>query len=124
MPLCAVQRIAVMLAFSAIVASAVAVAVPDNIAHVRASLYCLSRSRFRFENPSSDFRVRYAVDQAGFEGERRLALFVEGAVGRIRVYDIVVIPGADRQYRLANNADLQKRNGRYHFASPPLGGMA
>ncbi len=106
--------------------SAAAFARPtDDIADVGVSLYCLSHSRFGFENPkSSDFRVRYVIDQASFEGERRLVLLVEGTGGRLRLYDIVVIASADREYRLANNADLEKRNSQYHFASPPLGGMA
>jgi hypothetical protein len=97
----------------------------NDIGDVRASLYCLSHSRFGFENPKSlEFRIRYVFDEKSFEGERRLVLAVEGASNGIRLYDIKVVPTVDRQYRLANNTDLQKRNGDYQFTNPPVGGIA
>lgn len=98
---------------------------PNDIGDVSGSLYCLSHSRFGYENPKSpEFRVRYFVDQANFESERRIVLFVEADRGRIRLYDIVVLVGADRQYRLTNNASLQDWKDRYEFVDPPLGGIA
>ncbi|MBK8272406.1 MAG: hypothetical protein IPK89_05345 [Sphingomonadales bacterium] len=63
----------------------------QDVSDVTASLYCLSHSRFRFQDPKArQYRVRYIVDTRSFAGERHILLFVEAAGGLTRWYDVEV----------------------------------
>lgn len=113
-----------ILALPLLIASAAAPSQKEDAWEVTASLFCLSHSRFKFEEPGArTHRVRYVIDIESFAGQRRIMVFVEGAGGRTRWYDIEVLTkGPARRYRLQNNAEFVAEGKVVRFVSPPLGG--
>ncbi|MFO1240201.1 MAG: hypothetical protein U1E64_07610 [Sphingomonadaceae bacterium] len=97
----------------------------QDVSDVTASLYCLSHSRFRFQDPKArQYRVRYIVDTRSFAGERHILLLVEAARGLTRWYDVEVFRMRPaRGYRLTNNAELVGGRRALRIVSPPLGGI-
>lgn len=97
----------------------------QDVSDVTASLYCLSHSRFRFQDPKArQYRVRYIVDTRSFAGERHILLFVEAAGGLTRWYDVEAFRMRPaRGYRLTNNAELVGGREGLRLVGPPLGGI-
>ncbi len=97
----------------------------QDVSDVTASLYCLSHSRFRFQDPKArQYRVRYIVDTRSSAGERHILLFVEAAGGLTRWYDVEVFRvRTARGYRLTNNAEFVAARRGLRLVSPPLGGI-
>jgi len=118
-------RRASFLAAALLVASAVTASPTSDVSDVTASLYCLSHSRFRFQDPKARrYRVRYLVDTKSFEGERHILLFVEAAGGLTRWYDVEVFRMRPaRGYRLTNNAEFVADRRGLQLIGPPLGGI-
>lgn len=108
-----------------LIASAVTASPTSDVSDVAASLYCLSHSRFRFQDPKARrYRVRYLIDAKSFEEERHLLLFVEGADGLTRWYDVEVFRTRHgRGYRLTNNAEFVAGRRGLQLVGPPLGGI-
>ena len=97
----------------------------QDVSDVTASLYCLSHSRFRFQDPKArGYRVRYLIDTKSFEGERHILLFVEAAGRLTRWYDVEVVRMRPaRGYRLTNNAEFAAGRRGLRLVGPPLGGI-
>jgi hypothetical protein len=114
-----------LLAPALLIASAAAASSTKDVSDVTASLFCLSHSRFKFEDPKArGHRVRYLIDTESFEGERHILLFVGAAGGLTRWYDVEVfglLPA--RGYRLTNNAEFVAGRGGLRLVGPPLGGI-
>lgn len=108
----------------ALIASS-AVASANDVSDVKASLFCLSHSRFRLLDPKARrYRVRYLIDTKSFEGERHILLFVEAAGGLARWYDVEVFRMRPaRGYRLTNNAEFVAGRRGLRLVGPPLGGI-
>ena len=113
------------LAPALLIASVATASSTQDVSDVTASLFCLSHSRFRFQDPKARrYRVRYVVDTKSFAGERHLLLFVEAAGGLTRWYDVEVFRmRAARGYRLTNNAEFVAGRGGLRLVGPPLGGI-
>jgi hypothetical protein len=114
-----------ILAPALLIASAAAASPKEDAGEVAASLFCLSHSRFKFEEPRArTHRVRYLIDIESFEGQRRIMLFVEAAGGRTRWYDIEVLSKwPARRYRLVNHAEFVAEGKVVRFVDPSLGGI-
>lgn len=110
----------------ALIASAAATSASNDASDVTAGLFCLSHSRFKFEDPGArTHHVRYLIDTDSFEGERHILLFVEAAGGRTHWYDIEVVKsGPVRGYRLVNNAVFAVGHRDFRLVDPPLGGIS
>lgn len=118
-------RCASFLSAALLIASAAAASPAKDASDVTASLYCLSHSRFGFQDPKARrYRVRYLIDTRSFEGERHILLFVEVAGGLTRWYDVEVFRTRPaRSYRLTNNAEYVAGRGGLRLVGPPLGGI-
>lgn len=108
-----------------LIASAATASPANDVSDVTASLYCLSHSRFGFQDPRARrYRVRYIVDTRSFAGERHILLLVEAARGLTRWYDVEVFRMRPaRGYRLTNDAELVAGRRALRIVSPPLGGI-
>lgn len=119
------KRRASFLSVALLVASVTAAASESDVSDVTASLYCLSHSRFRFQDPkASAHRVRYLIDTKSFVGERHILLFIEAGGRRIRWFDVDVFGTVSApRYRFTNNAEfIAGRKGPWIYG-PPLGGI-
>ncbi len=114
-----------LLAPALLIASVAAASSKSDVSDVTASLFCLSHSRFNFEDPKvREHRVRYLIDTKSFEGERHILLFVEAAGGLTRWYDVEVFRMRPaRGYRLTNNAEFVAGRRGLRLVGPPLGGI-
>jgi hypothetical protein len=114
-----------LLAPALLIASVAAASSKSDVSDVAASLFCLSHSRFKFEDPKARaHRVRYLIDAKSFEGERHILLFVEAAGGLTRWYDVEVFRMRPvRRYRLTNNAEIAAGREGLRLVGPPLGGI-
>jgi hypothetical protein len=114
-----------LIASAAAASSTPAASSTKDVSDVTASLYCLSHSRFRFQDPKARrYRVRYLIDTKSFEGERHILLFVEAAGGLTRWYDVEVFRmRSGRGYRLTNNAEFVAGRRGLRLVGPPLGGI-